>query len=129
MQRERNGLARAWLERNTRCPLEFQVRAAIAPFRLTGIKLHDLVASPIPRVGDIDADHYRIARNCFCRIDAQIAVGKCREAQPVAEGIERLSSEVAVGVALQVIILEGWQIIQRMVESNRQSARWVVVAE
>src|SRR6185437_13846871 len=92
------------------------------------IKLHYFVSSARPGVCDIGF-HGEIVSS-FQRLGGklQVAEGERRVAQAISEGIEGVSVEVAVGAALHGVVLKRRDLIDTLIESQRQASPRVIFA-
>src|SRR5207253_11351055 len=93
------------------------------------VKLYDFIAVTVSYVLNINADLNILARLHSPCAEPQVAVLESRIAQAVAERIERLSLEVAIGLALHVVIVKGRQLIHGFVEGDGQASGRIVIAE
>src|ERR1017187_5819340 len=89
-------------------------------FRESEIKLHHFIAFALAHIADIGLHAKRGAGGQLCGRELQIAVTELRVAQPISEGIQGLAVEVAVGTIRHRIIFKWWQLLDSLVEGNRQ---------
>src|ERR1700712_2833467 len=101
---------RASLTRLERDALEAP-QVAIGPSdfrcRVANVELNDFVASALARVRHVDLHRDRTVGRQRRRAGAKPLVSEGRVAQPMAEGIERLTLEETIRTTLHVVVLEG----------------------
>ncbi len=95
--------------------------------RLREVELCDFVAGEVAVVAEVGFDGDVVA-GVNGRRHVETAVGEGGVAEAVAEGVERLAGEVAVGAALHGVVVEGRELLERGVEGEREAACGVVVA-
>ena len=97
---------------------------------LVDVQLRDFVAVARSGVGDVHADFGGSVRDDLRGLDAQVVEAKCRVAQPVAEGKERLARAEGVGaVGRRLVIVEVGQIANRVRERDGQFSAGIHIAE
>src|SRR6185437_7453169 len=90
-------------------------------------ELCDFVAGEVAVVAEVGFDGDVVA-DVNAGGDMETAVGEAGVAEAIAEGVERLAGEVAVGAALHGVVVEGWELRKRGVEGEWEAAGRVVVA-
>src|SRR6185437_10573606 len=91
------------------------------------VELGDFVAGEVAVVAKVGFDGDAVA-DVNAGGDMETAVGEAGVAEAIAEGVERLAGEVAVGAALHGVVVEGWELRKRGVEGEWEAAGRVVVA-
>src|ERR1039458_1247426 len=86
------------------------------------------VASQFPGVAHFDGDRDIVVGRRPLRA-IELAVGEGRVAQAVAERVQGLALEIAVGAALHTVIVEGRQLVGGLVEGDGKASGGVVIAE
>src|SRR5581483_3071878 len=92
------------------------------------IELHDFVSRHSSRVANGYIRREGITRLHRRLREAEIAVTEGRVTQAIAEGIQRLSVEVAVGAAFHRIVLKVGKLADILVEGYRKAPRRIVLA-
>src|SRR5579871_2080450 len=93
------------LDRNTRESAQCLERSAVHLWK-SDVHLNDFIAIPLARVLYVDLDVQRIASLQLRARKFQPTVFEVGVAQSVAEGIERLSREVAIRAVLHGVIFK-----------------------
>ena len=93
------------------------------------VQLDYLVAIHLPGVAHLDGHSDRIAVRNLIGAQLQIRVGKACIGQAIAERIQRLRRQIAVGAALHRIIVEVRQLVRGVVERDGQTSGRAVIAE
>ena len=93
------------------------------------VELHHLVALALALIPHVNAQPDVLVRRVTLTVYLQVVVLEAGVAQPVAERVERLAAEVAVGLPLHAVVVEGRYLIRGLVEGDGEPARRIVVAE
>src|SRR6185437_11263195 len=125
LQFETNLLAGARLKMNSRKSAKGDKGRALNRRELE-VQLNNLIAWEASCIG-----HGYICRNRLSRCHGlfrhiQIAVAELRVTKSIAKRIQRLSSEVAIGAVCHAVIFEVGQLINSLVERNRQPSGRIV---
>ena len=105
-QREADRLRLARRQVHAVKPAELADRVARGGVGIAQVQLHDLIAGALAGVGHLDLDGQRLVGGNRCLAQPQVVISERRVAQPVAEGVERLAPEVAVGAVRHRVIAE-----------------------
>ena len=127
LEREANGARVALLEVDSFKALERADRSAVLA-RMGHVQLNDFVTVHSPGIGYIHRHGHRAIGRDRLVADAGIPVREAGVGETVAERVEDLSVEVAVGAPLHRIVVERGQIVSGLVESDRQASGWAVVS-
>src|SRR5262252_10455963 len=92
------------------------------------IKLDDFITRDGSGVRDAHGSCDGRAGGDLVRSNSCVGVVERRKAQAIAEGIERLFGEVAIGAAVHAVAAEWRDLGDGLIESNRQSASGIVIA-
>src|SRR5580658_5336675 len=127
LQVEMDLLARAQFEMDASKAAQSNARSSLDLGELE-IELHHLITRGLANIGDRDIGAEGLSGGNRRSGNTQIAIAKLRITQSIAEGIERLAAEVAIGPVCHPVVFEVRQLIDTLVKGDGEPAGRVVFA-
>src|SRR5581483_10989490 len=127
--RERNLPAFPGLEMNSAEAGERPDRHRYGSIQMPDIELYHFISRQISGVPHFNTHLETVLRFDLLPTQFQIAVLEHCIAQPVTKWVERLAFEITIGSPGHIVVFKGRELLNRLVERNRQPAAGVVVSE